>query len=307
MAVTPTTALPMPRLQRGRSPLFLVLLTAFFAGRVLNGQEAKRGEIPRRIVAIAPNTAEMICAIGACDAIVGVSKFCVFPPELKSRPQVGGLYDPDLEGILALRPDLLVTRGHHDALIRIAEQGNFRIYHDETDSISGIKRTVLELGTMLGRDKQAQDVVTEFQGRLDAIRQANQSKPKPRVLITVSRNPERLSNILTAGRGTFLTEMIEIAGGVNVFGTLDMRYPEVSVESIIAEQPDCIIELMPDVDVIAQDQKLRQQWADLPSIPAVAANRVYFLTADNALIPSTRFANLVEEVARILHPPGTGK
>lgn len=283
------------------------LLAVLCISSAMHAEELSGRPIPRRIVTIAPNTAEMICAIGACDLIVGVSKFCVYPAVLKSLPQVGGLYDPDLEKILALRPDLLVTRGHQDSLIRIAEQGNFRIYHDETDSISGIEQTVRDLGVLLDRQERAQSVVQEFRARLDAVRLANKNKPAPRVLLTVSRNPERLGNILTTGRGTFLSEMIEIAGGVNVFGSLDMRYPEVSVESIITQQPDCIIELMPDMDVAADERKLRQQWAELSTIPAVRNHRIHFLTTDNALIPSTRYADFVEEVARILHPRGTDK
>ena len=123
-------------------------------------------------------------------------------------------------------------------------------------------------------------------------------------MLTVSRNPERLSNILTTGRGTFLDEMIHIAGGENVFGDLDMRYPEVSVESIIARQPDCIIELMPEVDVAANANQLHQQWAELSMIPAVKNKRVYFLSDDNALISSPRYTQFIEKVFQILHPDG---
>lgn len=258
---------------------------------------------PKRIVAIAPSTAEMICAIGACDLIVGVSKYCVYPAELKSREQIGGLYDPDLEKILALRPDLLITRGHHDALERLAEQGKFRIYHDETDSIAGIEQTVRELGALLGREAEASRVIDQFHTGLERIRKSNEQEPRPRVLLTVSRNPERLSNILTTGKGTFLTEMIEIAGGTNVFGDIDMGYPEIGVESIIAKQPDCIIELMPDADVRAIEAGVRAQWAELSSVPSVRNNRIFIVGTNNALIPSTRYVEFVEEVARILHPP----
>ena len=74
---------------------------------------------PKRIITISPNSAESICDLGACDRIVGVDKFCVYPPSLQHRPRVGGLFDPDLEKIVALRPDLVVLRGHSDTLERL--------------------------------------------------------------------------------------------------------------------------------------------------------------------------------------------
>jgi iron complex transport system substrate-binding protein len=269
----------------------------------LFAEERKSAAVPQRIVAIAPNTAEMVCDLGACGKIVGVSKFCVHPQELKSRTQIGGLYDPDLEGIIALRPDLLVTRGKHDSLERLAEQLKIPIYHDETDSLDGVERTVRELGSLLDRRDQAGVVVRDFRTRLNRIRDRTAEKKKVRVLLTVSRNPERLSNILTTGRGTFLSEMLDIAGGINVFGDVEMRYPEVSVESIIARQPDCIVELMPEIDVAESDAQLREPWSQLPMIPAVSHDRVYFLSDENALIPSPRYTEFIEKVSHILHPP----
>ena len=271
----------------------------------LLAQAPSEHQVPRRIVAIAPSTAEIICALGACDSIVGVSKFCVYPPELKTRVQVGGLYDPDLEGIIALRPDLLVTRGNHDSLERLSETHNIRLYRDRTDSFDELRRTVKELGELLGRTQQAEALTSEFAKRLDSIRRRTANGPKVPVLLTVSRNPQRLANILTAGRGTFLSEMLDIAGGTNVFGDLDMRYPEVSIESIITRRPECIIELMPEVDVAANKQALRAQWEELPMLPAVCNKRLYFLSTENALIPSLRYTDFIEQISQILHPSGS--
>jgi|CXWL01.1.fsa_nt_gi iron complex transport system substrate-binding protein len=289
--------------RRDHRVLIAYLLMATAAARCLKAEDNKSASVPRRIVAIAPNTAEMICDLGACGNIVGVSKFCVHPQELKTRTQVGGLYDPDIEGIIALRPDLLVTRGKHDSLERLAEQLKIPIYRDETDSLDGIERTVQELGALLDRREQATVVVRDFRARLNRIRERTADKKKVRILLTVSRNPERLSNILTTGRGTFLSEMLEIAGGTNVFGDVDMRYPEVSVESIIAKQPDCIIELMPEIDVAAGHQQLREQWSQLSMIPAVRNQRIYFCSDENALIPSPRYTEFIDKVSRIVHPP----
>lgn len=285
--------------------LALISVFGFAAGRL--GAEGHSSAVPRRIVAMAPSTAEIICELGACPSIVGVSKFCVYPPELKSRTQVGGLYDADLEGIAALRPDLLITRGRHESLERLAERLKIRLYRDETDSLEGIERTVLELGSTLQQDEKARSIVQDFRDHLSGLRAANTGKKKVLVLLTVSRNPQRLANILTAGRGSFLDEMIEVAGGVNVFGSLDMRYPEVSVESIIAKQPEYIVELMPEVDVASNANQIKEQWATLSSIPAVRANQIYILDDENSLIPSLRYVEFIEKVSRIIHSTETTK
>jgi iron complex transport system substrate-binding protein len=258
---------------------------------------------PQRIIAIGPNSAEIICALGACDRIVGASRFCVHPPELKARPQVGGLYDADLERIAALRPDFLVTRGRHEAVDALCHQLGVRLYEDTTDSFAGLERTIGELGEILGLRQEAAGLIEQFRARLDAVHARIAGRPRPRVFLTVARQPDRLANILTAGRGTFLDEMIETAGGVNVFGDLDMRYPEVSPEGILAKRPEVIIELMPEVALTPElERRMLDQWRELGDIPAVSGRRVYFLTDDHCLIPSPRYAQIVEKISRLLHP-----
>jgi iron complex transport system substrate-binding protein len=281
--------------------VFLLSLVACLA-------RADPQRVPQRIVAIGPNSAEIICALGACDRIVGVSKFCVYPPELASRPRVGGLYDPDLERIAALRPDLLVTRGRNDALDALCRQLEVGVYEDTTDSIAGIERTVRELGELLGREAAAAETVEGFRRELAAIRERVSGEPRPRVFLTVSRQPDRLANILTTGKGTFLDEMIEIAGGTNVFGHLDMRYPEVSPEAVLAQRPEVIIELMPDLDLTPElERQMRDHWRELGEVPAVRSGRIFFLSDDHCLIPSPRYHRVISRVSRILHPESVGR
>jgi iron complex transport system substrate-binding protein len=280
----------------------LTLTLASWANRRLSAPTPGESS-PQRIITIAPNSAEVICTLGACDRIVGVSKFCVYPPQLLDRPGVGGLSDPDLERIAALRPDLLVMRGRNDALERLCEDLHIPIYKDETDTMPGIENCLGELGARLGLNEQAKAIIKEFHDRLDAIRSRIAGKTKPRVLLTVSRQPDRLANVLTTGKGTFLDQMIEIAGGVNVFGQLDMIYPQVSPEGMLAQQPDVIIELMPDLKLTtALKEQMVEQWKRLGSMPAVTKNRIYVLTDENGLIPSPRYVEIIDKVSRLLHP-----
>lgn len=259
--------------------------------------------LPRRIITIAPNSAEIICALGACDRIVAVTKYCRFPSELASRPLIGGFVDPDLEHILALRPDLIVLRGHNEAVESLCRKHGIQIYRDDTQALAEIEKTTLELGRLLGSNAEARGVVERMRRGIQAIRDRVAHRAKPRVFLTFARQPDRLADLLTAGPGTFLDEMIEIAGGRNVFADVDMRYPQVSLEGIMVKRPDVILELMPEVTLTPElRQSMLDQWRRMSTIPAVANDRVYFLGDENALIPSPRYVEIIDKVSRLLHP-----
>ncbi len=258
---------------------------------------------PTRIVAMGPNSAEIICALGACDAIVGVSKFCVYPPELSNRPKVGGLFDPDLEVIAGLRPDLVVLRGRTDSLARFCEQWNVPTYADPSDSLADVERAIDELGARLERPGEARELVRVFRARIAAVRDRVADEPRVRVLLTVSRQTGSLANLLTTGPGTFLHEAIEVAGGENVFGDLDMRYPQVGPEAIVAKDPEMIVELLPGAT--ESDNRAGEAmsvWAPLSTVRAVRTQRIFVMTEENGLIPSPRYVEIIERLSHLLHP-----
>ena len=302
---TGTGAVPSPPSDEslGYSPLPIRRIFKRHVSDSLAKTRFSPDRVPRRIITIAPNSAEIICALGAGDRIVGVSKFCVYPPELMDRPRVGGLFDPDLERITTLKPDLVVLRGRSESLEQLCRRLGVAVYLDRTNRLADIEACVVELGGRLGRVTEAAAIVQRFRSRLDAIRKRVAGQPRPRVLLTAQRLPDRIANILTAGKGTFLNEMLEIAGGKNIFGDLDIPWPQVSLEAILAQRPAVIIELMPELELTDKlKQQLLDQWKRLGPIPAVARERIYFITDDHALIPSPRYVEIIEKVSRILHP-----
>ncbi len=264
---------------------------------------------PRRIVTIAPNSAEILCAIGAGDAIVGVDKFCVYPPELADRPRVGGLFDPNLELITTLRPDLVVLRGRSEDVEQLCSRLGVRVYHDPTERLADIPRCIRELGAITGRPEAAAEVERGFNERIAAIKRHVAAvlgdRPRPRVLITLARDPTELEDVFTAGPGTYVDELIDIAGGENLYGRTDMAYPTVSMESVLTGRPDVIIELMPEVRLTeALKRQMLEQWQRVGPTPALADGRIFFIgdELNNALIPSPRYPDVIEAIARLLHP-----
>ncbi len=257
---------------------------------------------PQRIITLAPNAAEIIAELGAADRIVAVSEFCVHP-DLKALPNIGGLFNPNLEAILRLRPDMIVLRGHSDTLERLCRDKQIRVYQDPTEDLDDIYTAIRELGRLLDQTNEADALERDMRHRLDRIAATVAGKSRPRVFVTIARKPDSLAGILTAGRGTFVDELITHAGGRNIFAHTAVDYPQVSPEAILAARPDVIIEAMPEENPSPElDDRVRGLWRDLGPTPATRDGRIYVLTVDHALIPSPRIVEVVAEIARLLHP-----
>lgn len=263
----------------------------------------RSGAVPQRIVTIAPNAAEIIAALDQADRIVGVSTFCIYPPELTDRPRVGGLMDPNLERILSLQPDLVVLRGRSAPTESMCRDNGIDVFLDRTETMDDVFKTVQSLGDLLGVPDRARQINAERRAQLAAIEQRVAARPRPRVFLTVARNPSSLANLATAGKGVFLDEVIRLAGGENVFGRLDVPYPSIGPEAILGAQPEVIIEAMPETDLTPELRNhVRAQWRSLGPMPAVEHDRIYVLPDDNALIPSPRIVDTIQRVADLLHP-----
>ncbi len=255
-----------------------------------------------RVIALAPNAAEIICSLGACDTLVGVSRFCTHPPELRDVPKIGGLRDPDLETVLALKPDLVVLRGQSGPLRKLCVQRNIPVYDDQVESLGDLYRTISDLGQLLNRPSRAKEMVEQIKAELAKITARVKNRPRPRVLFTL-RSPNALSNVITASKGTFVSELIEIAGGKNVFADGTSLYPSVSLEEIVARDPEVIIEVMTS-DTIddKKREKLLHQWDALEPISAVRNHRVHFVTDGYITIPSDRVILTARTLAAMIHP-----
>ncbi|MFH0982134.1 MAG: helical backbone metal receptor [Planctomycetota bacterium] len=258
--------------------------------------------IPRRIIALAPSTAEIVCDLGAADRLVAVGRYCVYPPAIANLPKIGGLRDPELETILILRPDLVMVRGRSDLLDKLCRDNGISIYDDPTETLADIERAVFEIGSLLGLPDRATEIVADMRAELATIRHAVAGSPKPRVLFT-SRNPDQLANIYTVARGSYLDELIALAGGENIFGDQDVAYPMVSLEEVVARQPEVILEsLFGETDAPGLRDSVVGQWRAVGPIPAVLSGRIHIMTADYATVPSPRVVHMAADLVKLIHP-----
>ena len=258
---------------------------------------------PRRIVSLVPALTEMLFAIGAGPQVVAVSSFDEFPPEVQKLPRVGALLDPDTERILAQRPDMVIVYGSQSDLQAQFARARVRTFAYRHGGISTILDTIRELGGATGHDEGAARLVRDLQAQLDAVRARVKGRARPRVLLVFERQPRTLREVYASGGRGFLHEMLDIAGGQNVFADVAGESVQPSTETILARAPDVILEVRAEGLIAAREVVGESEvWSALASVPAVRNRRIHFLSGDYLVVPGPRFAAATAALARVLHP-----
>ena len=273
-----------------------LIVTVLLLATTAAGQVA-----PQRVISLVPALTEMVFAIGAGSRVVAVSSYDEDPPEVKSLPKVGALIDPDVERIISLRPDLVLLYGSQTDLMTQLNRASIPYFEYRHSGLGGVTETIRALGKRLGQEPQANALVSSIDGRLSAVRQRTAPLKKPRTLLVFGRESGSLRSIYASGGRGFLHEMLEVAGGINVFADVKAESVEASTEMILARAPDVILELR-SADPSADQRFEMESWRQLASMPAVRANRIYLLTGKSLVVPGPRIVEGVERMAALLHP-----
>jgi iron complex transport system substrate-binding protein len=259
----------------------------------------------QRIISLSPSVTETLFALGLGDQVVGVTRFCNYPPEVNEKTRIGGFLDPNIEAIVALRPDLIVTLASDDPPESAFERLNFKTLVVDHRGVEGILDSITVLGRACGAEAKAEAMVAELRGRIDRVAKKTAGRRRPRVLFSVSRGlgTGRLEDIYVAGGNRCFQSLVEVAGGENVFAHETAAFPVVSTEGILYANPEVIIDLVPMVSHRREGlSTILDEWRQIPDVDAVKNGRVYALEDDFATVPGPRFILLFEKVARMLHP-----
>ncbi|MPW38333.1 ABC transporter substrate-binding protein [Thermococcus sp. 101 C5] len=256
------------------------------------GREVTIEKEPQKIVSLAPSITETLYFIGALDKVVGVTKFDNYPENVQEgRTVVGGFSDPNIEVIASLNPDLIVGTSMHLKYLEQLEKIAPVIIIDPK-SIEEIYKAVELLGKVTNKEEKAKEVVTETKDKIEEIESKVQDAQRVKVFYIVWSDP-----LMTAGNGTFINDLITLAGGENIFGDTQ-GWPQVSVEEVLARNPEVII-LPPHAGMNAEDLCNTQ----LVNTDAVKTGRVYTLSSDDIVSrPTPRIVEGLEEIAKFLHP-----
>jgi iron complex transport system substrate-binding protein len=245
-----------------------------------------------RIVSLIPATTEILFALGVGDRVVGRTHWDGWPPEVALVPDLGDGIRPSIETVLSARPDLVVlyaSGDNRDAATALRAAG-VAVISLRVDSIAEFERAALILGDAVGAGHQAHVVVDSVRQTLDRVRRATSGRERPTVFMLAWEQP-----LMTIGSGSFLSELVEIAGGRNVFGDLEGPSPQVSFEEVIRRNPEYILG-RPET---AGNLRGKPRWMTLP---AVRENRV--LVMDTVVVgrPGVRLGEAAISIAKLLHP-----
>ena len=258
---------------------------------------------PSRIVSLVPALTEIVFAIGAGDRVIAVSSYDEDPPEVKKLPRVGALLDPDVERIIAMRADLVLLYGSQTDLITQLTRASIPFFDYRHGGLATVTTTIRTLGQRVGASGRADQIASTIERRMAALRQRTASLKKPRTLLVFTRERGSQRNIYASGGRGFLHEILEAAGGINVFADIQAESVQASSELILARAPDVILELRAeDIPSAADVPNEVNSWRTLASIPAVRNNRLYFLPGRWHVVPGPRVAESAEAIAALLHP-----
>jgi iron complex transport system substrate-binding protein len=267
--------------------------------REVTDEAGRKVTIPatvERIVSLAPNLTEIVYAIGAGDRLVGNTTFCDYPPEAKSVEKVGDTTQPSIERILALRPQLVLvsTASQLEAFTKQLNEHQIAVYITDPHDLEGVFRSILIVGDLLNKSVAASELVKQLRARSEKVERAVAELPPVSVFFQLSGQP-----LYTAGKGSFVTNLIERAGGRSVTSDVNEAWPRLSDEAALASRPEAVIMLSGDAMGAAANTNVA---AALRHSPAVQNGRVYVIDGDLLTRPGPRLVDGLEQIGHALHP-----
>ncbi|MGE5247952.1 MAG: ABC transporter substrate-binding protein [Verrucomicrobiota bacterium] len=249
---------------------------------------------PRRVVSLAPNLTEIVFLLGKGDVLVGDTRFCDYPPAAALLPKVGGVTDPDVERVVALSPDLVLATmdGNPREKVRTLEELGIPCFAVAPQDLRAVLATIERVGALLGDASRGRAEAERLRHRADEVRAAARTErgPAPAVLFALSTTP-----LIAAGGGTFLDELVRLAGGRNAAGHLPGRYPRLAVEELVALRPDLI--LVAGMTGVERFPAEVTRWKE---VPAFRDGAVITLDGDLVTRPGPRLVTGLEQIARAI-------
>lgn len=255
-----------------------------------SGREVIIESEPKTVVSLAPSITEIIYALGKGDTLVGRTTYCNYPEEATKVEEIGTLMEPNVEKITSIKPDLIIGSTHLDEKIvkQLEELGMKIVYINESEDIEGSYKTITSMGEILNANEVATKTVDEMKTKIDAVvAKVKESTTKPSVYYVVGFD-------FTAGKDTFISQLIELAGGKNAAD--DVEGWSYSIEKLVEKNPDIMI----TDNALVEEVKTKEFYKDLT---AVKNGQLYGVNGDIfSRQGSPRLAEAVEELAKIIHP-----
>jgi iron complex transport system substrate-binding protein len=260
----------------------------------------------QRIVSTAPSITELLYALGLGDRIVGVDRFSRYPPEVLRKQKIGDYANPNLEVIASLRPDLVMIPTNPVKLGERLGTLRLKVLEIDQEGIAKLYDSFRIVGDATGARAQAAKLTSSVRGQLDAIRTRAAPLKRTRMMFVVGRTPNRLDGLIVVGQASYLNEIIALAGGENVFRDAVASYPAVSLEEVLARNPDVIVDMGDMADTVGVTDEHKREvtslWERLTNVAAVKQHRVHAVASDVYVVPGPRVVEAAKAFFAMLHP-----
>lgn len=245
------------------SGLFLIILGTLFSCH--SSKQDKAG----RYVVLSPEIAEIIAALGAADAIVGITQECNYPPELQDKEIVGNFGAVKMEDVLNLNPEIVFTSAlEQESIAEDLRKLGLRVESSYPKSLAEMQIEIIRIAGIIGREAKGRELVSSISEQIEKVKSMAEGHPIPKVYLEIYRDP-----LMSVADNSFVGELIETAGGDNIFDTLERDYSRVKAEDVIRANPDIMICYSQDsLNAILA----RKGWGKIPAI----VNRMIFFEDD---------------------------
>lgn len=251
--------------------------------------------VPQKVITLAPSLTEILFELNLGDRIVGNSKFCNYPDEAKSIKNVSDMMTIDYETVLKLKPDLILisTAGNTKQSYEKLKEFGIPIFATNPRSYDDIKDSFQRIAGIFNKKDTAKTIIRNWDKRIEMINRKVETLDRKKILFLVSLKP-----LMPAGDDTFINEIININRMINIAEKLGKRYPIISREEVLKENPDYIL-IPPHGQQVNNLLDLYPEWT---KINAVKNNNVSKAVEDIYFRPGPRFVNAVENLFNLLHP-----
>jgi ABC-type Fe3+-hydroxamate transport system substrate-binding protein len=285
------------RIRLGVFMLLISIALPCFASRNVKDELGRTLEVPdhpHRVVCMVPAVVDIVYSLGAGEDVVAISDFTKYPKEALQKPSIGLPLNPSIETIVALHPDLALGTGDLNTMEFAGhlQRLGIPVFMVDPHGIDGIYASILSLGNALNRETNANRLVASLRQRVDTVKARVADKPKVRVFMAIWYDP-----VMTIGKRAFITELIEVAGGLSVTDDIAQEWPQVSVETVVSRQPDALV-FMRGAKITLEELRARPGWEDLK---AVQQGRIFY-TDERIELPSPVAFDALEDLAKQFHP-----
>ncbi len=256
---------------------------------------------PKRIICTSPALCEIAYALGLGTAIVGLGDECTFPAQTAEVKKIGKWGSTSSEVLVSLEPDLILTQGMDTALESYVKANAVQVLDIAIENLNDLYQATSRVAATCNIEQKGSELNTQIRRQLADIKKETANTKPLSVFLTLSRSPGSLSGILTAGKDSFLSQLLVIAGGKNVFSDAHGLWPQISRESLLVRSPEVIIELIPHACSPDDIAKLRADWREMPDLRAVKTGQIYYLCSRQAMIPGPDVTLTARELYTLLH------